>query len=397
MTAKQWGYWTDLSSVTFADVPPAEGEVEGKWIQAMPLGDYVHPTYGEIQVTSDKVQQFAQGVKDKIRGQDLDIDYDHKEYGGEAAGWVADAEARPDGLWLLVNWTKKAAGLLKDKAYRYFSPEFTDEWTHPKTQQKYANVLFGGAITNRPFLKDILPINMSELLEGAGPKAPPKVEHPKKEGGEMDGKLLRLAMGLAEDATDEVVLAEIVKRNAAKVDPPTGPKTPEVLKFDINKPETVAAALQQLADVKGNPAIKALRDIIEAQQSQLTSLDLERREARVAKMLDDLDRGKQFAVPPAVKDNLREMLLNSPDGLGQQVYEAYQKTFEVGVIDLTEKGWQRRGGESSPVQNFLTEVDNVMTKSGGKMTYAEATMAVSRNNPELARQYREESYIPEGR
>src|ERR1700756_3076619 len=123
----KFGYWSDLSRLTFDD-----SGTTSLWIQAMPLGEYDHPVYGKIDITSDKVKQFAQNVKDKVRGQELDIDYDHKQHGGEAAGWVKDAEDRgSDGLWLLVEGTKRAWEQLKDKAYRYFSPEYNDEWTHP--------------------------------------------------------------------------------------------------------------------------------------------------------------------------------------------------------------------------------------------------------------------------
>jgi hypothetical protein len=402
----KWGYWTDLQSRLFGEgaVTNTDGTVS-VWIQAMPLGDYTHPVYGDIKITPERVQAFATGVNEKVRGTDLDIDYDHKEYNGEAAGWVQQAESRTDGLWLLVNWTKKAYSLLKDKAYRYFSPEFSEEWTHPKTQVVHKNVLFGGAITNRPFLKDILPINMSELIKGAAATPPPVSpnNNPPTGGGRMDPKLLRAILGLAESATDEQVstkLAEMVRKNNETPTPPvppTGPAVPPPLKFDINDPQSVQDALKQLADVSGNPAIKTLTDLVKAQGEQLVQMRERERVLKVNKMLDDLDAGQKFTVPPAVKDQLREMLLKAPDGLGEQVYNAYRDTLNIGLIDMTEKGWQRRHGEQSPTAQILTEIDKLM--AGNKdMTYAEAAQRVSRENPQLASEYRADSYIPsEGR
>ena len=145
----------------------------------MPLGKYSHPIYGEIDITPDKVQRFANNVNNRIRTTELDIDYDHKEYNGEAAGWVKQAEPRENGLWILVEWTAKAWEAIKSKAYRYFSPEFDDEWSDPKTGEKYTDVLFGGGITNRPFLKDILPLNLSEKfseLEGDKNMTPEQIK-----------------------------------------------------------------------------------------------------------------------------------------------------------------------------------------------------------------------------
>jgi phage I-like protein len=156
---QRFGYFVDLSTIQLSDDRPS-------WIQAMPLGKYKHPFFGDIEITPERVKRFSDNVNNKVRGTDLDIDYDHKMTSGEAAGWVTAADARTDGLYLLVDWTPKARQSIREKAYRYFSPEFTDEWEHPKTSVKYKDVIFGGGITNRPFLKDIAPINASELVLG---------------------------------------------------------------------------------------------------------------------------------------------------------------------------------------------------------------------------------------
>jgi hypothetical protein len=406
----RFGYWSNLTSLQLAD-----GATTKTWIQAMPLGKYDHPVYGEINITPDTVTQFASNVNAEVRGQKLDIDYDHKAYGGEAAGWVEQAEARPDGLWLLVDWTKKAYELIKDKAYRYFSPEFNDEWKHPKEGATYKNVLFGGAITNRPFLKDILPINMSELFSTPGatspaPSAPTPTITP-SEGGSMDPKKLREALGLKEDATDAEVVAKLAEglgtptpTPAPAPAPTPAAPTPTPAFTEPASTEEVAALLRQLSDVQGNPGLKALTDLVRVQQKQLTDMTHERHVQAVEAQLVGLDsmmKDKHLAVPPAVKDQLREILIKSPKQLGEQVFEAYRQTLELGLVDLTERGWQRRGDDKSPTQMYLTAIDEMMSKptgNGKKLTYAEAAGRVAAENPQLAAQYREESYIPsEGR
>jgi phage I-like protein len=390
-----YGYWVDLAKFKFDD-----GGALTNWIMAAPLGKYNHPVYGEIDFTPEKLKDFADNVNNGTRGQELDIDYDHKQFDGTAAGWVKQAEVRANGLWLLVEWTKKAYELLRDKAYRYFSPEFNDEWQHPETGQKHRNVLFGGALTNRPFLKSILPINLSELFgDGitppaptppAPPPAPTNPEPPK--GGQMDPKKLREVLGLAEDATDEQVVAKLQEVTA-----PRPPTYPDLDSINEPAPDEMAKMLKSLADIDGNPALKALTELVEAQRKQLSQYAMAARRQRVESQLADLDRGKTFAVPPAVKDQLRDILLRSPDQLGAEVFDAYKKTLEMGIIDLTERGWQRRGDEKSPAEQYLSEIDALMSRDKG-LTYAEAAQRVSRTNPQLAMEYREESYIPmEGR
>lgn len=238
---QQLGYLVDLSACRFSD--------EGSgWIQAMPLGKFTHPVYGEIDITPERVQRFAANVKSGVRGQDLDIDYDHKVKTTEAAGWVKDAEARANGLWIFVEWTKEAWGKIKSKAYRYFSPELVDEWKHPSTGMLHKDVLFGGGLTNRPFLKGILPINLSELSFGEATSV----------GGHMDPKLLRQLLGLPEDATDEAVTSKIGELTKPPASDGEGTKTPQLV---------LAAEITKLAE--SSPAVKALTEQLTAQTAQI--------------------------------------------------------------------------------------------------------------------------------
>jgi hypothetical protein len=104
---QRFGYWTDLSTIELSDNGPT-------WIQAMPLGKYKHPFFGDIDITPERVKRFSDNVNSNVRGTELDIDYDHKMTSGEAAGWVKAADARPTGLYLLVDWTAKARQATED-------------------------------------------------------------------------------------------------------------------------------------------------------------------------------------------------------------------------------------------------------------------------------------------
>lgn len=134
------------------------------WLHAMPLGTKLHPEYGKLQFTSDRLERYAANVKNRVRKIDLDIDYSHKgdpAKGHKAAGWVKDAEVRDDGLWIGVQFTDAARAEVAAGEWRYLSPEFKDEWADADGVI-HQDVLFGAALTNRPFLKDLLPIAASE-------------------------------------------------------------------------------------------------------------------------------------------------------------------------------------------------------------------------------------------
>ena len=85
-----WRPWMDLSGVQFNE----EDTSRTIWLQALPLGTYDHPVHGEIKITPERIKRFADNINNKVRGQDLDIDYDHKAIDTKAAGWVQAAEDR---------------------------------------------------------------------------------------------------------------------------------------------------------------------------------------------------------------------------------------------------------------------------------------------------------------
>lgn len=376
----QAGYWVDLRGIKFDEGSTAT------WIQAMPLGSYEHPVHGTIEITPERVQQFAQNVKTNVRGQQLDIDYDHKDKSGEAAGWVQDAEARSDGLWLLVDWTKQAAQKIKDKAYRYFSPEFVDEWTHPKNGQTYKDVLFGGGITNRPFLKDILPINMSEVFAEASD------QNTEGETG-MDEKLrqaLAKRFGLPEDAPEADVLAKVNE------EPATSPEQKKE-EHKEEEPQPVAAsenaALKKLAE--DNPAIKQLMETVQAQDVALRGLTKSLREKEVdasVTKLSEKAKEKGFALPPTTKEELKKALTEAPVQLGETVYSAFEKMLD-GVVELKERGSSGTGErqEKTAVQKFNELVEAEM-KANDKLSYSDATVQAASKDPQLFAEYREESF-----
>lgn len=377
-----FGFWIDLTSIKMDDL----GSVT--WLQAMPLGTYQHPTYGEINITPERVQRFASNVKANVRGQDLNIDYDHVT--GKAAGWVKDADARSDGLYLAVQWTPDAHKMLSNKEYRYFSPEFVDSWTHPQTKQKHADVVFGGALTNRPFLKGILPINLSEVIQDPqGAKGGKPVALSDKM------KAVAKTLGLPDD-TSEDALAGALEAKFAQPDPPkvVPPVKEEVVPSPTPEKVPVAASetLKKLAET--NPEVAKMISDQEATNKRLAELETANKLSEINLKLAELDSGK-FIVPPTVKDELRSVMLGEKKGI--EVYDVLKKLAEVGLVEKGERGRARtENNAAGPVKQFSDAVDAKM-KSAGNMTYADAVSLVSAENPQLFEEYREASFANEER
>lgn len=112
-----------------------------------------HPSYGDIEITKDHLTSFVTNFNSKVTGTDLAVNEDHKK--NEAFGWLKDVFLNDDGdiLYGTVSWNAKGTRALSEKEYRYFSPEFRFNYTHPHTQKEHGATLIGGALTNYPFLK----------------------------------------------------------------------------------------------------------------------------------------------------------------------------------------------------------------------------------------------------
>lgn len=140
-----------------------ENDVElSDTMHVVPVGEWDHPIYGEMKITTDDVQEFISNFKAKVR-RDLPITagHDNGMGGGElpAIGWFIDLIDRGvNGLYAVVEWTAEGKTLLKERAFKYFSPEFYEDYEDPETRAKYRHVLVGGALTNSPYFKELEPV-----------------------------------------------------------------------------------------------------------------------------------------------------------------------------------------------------------------------------------------------
>jgi hypothetical protein len=396
-----FGYLVDLSTIKLSDGPGGTTS----WIQGMPYGTWQHPFYGEIKVDADRVAAFTASVNERVRGVDPDIDYDHKMFTGKAAGWVQAAEAHPtEGLRLLVKWTAKAAQEIKDGAYRYFSPEFADEWEHPQTGVKFKDVLFGGGITNRPFLKGIAPVNLNEMF-GATPPNP-------QEGGEVDLKKLRGMLKLSDDVSDADVLAKAAEQ-LQKLNEPPAPPTPPVPTPPANPAPTTPppteppntgtpAPVSKLGEVPPNAPedLKSLfeanphiRDLVQAHE-QARQVVIQQRAAlqlaEVERKLADINMatGRHIKLTPVFLSEAKELLLALNEDQGKKFFDMLTMMVDGKSLffELGERGRSRNDLSSDSMKDYPRAIEKALSENKG-MQYAEAARKVAIERPELVTDY----------
>lgn len=375
-------FYADTAGLTFFAGP--DGQMMS-WVHALPGGNWKHPVYGDLKFDDVKIDNYVTSVVQKYRQVDPDIDYDHKQdaaMGNRAAGWVKNAESRPgkDGkdLYLLVEWTPQGYKSVKEKEYRYFSSELADEWTD-QAGKVYKDVVFGGGITNRPYMKNLVPLNLSELTF-ADPKADPVPTDNK--GEQVDPKELRRKLGLREDATDAEVDTKLSE--VAKLGTPPANTDPNM------------EALKALAE--NNPVVKAVL----AQMEETNKLLKEEREARklaeTQNRLRTLASGK-FSFTAAQLNDATALMVGAPQQFNDKLFGLLKSIVDDGLTQLGESGSSGpsdRDEKTSQGGDAVAKFTDAVTKAetDRKLSYPDALEFVARENPQLYADYRKAVYIP---
>lgn len=360
-------YLIDITGLAFSE----ENGGNSVWVHALPIGSYKHPMYGTIDITSDRAKNFAEGVNNKVRGIDLSINYVHNN-ADIAAGWVKKAESRSDGVWLFVEFTSDAAVKVKNKEWRYFSSEFQDEWEDAKGV-KHKDVMFGGALTNRPFMKNLVPINLSEQTLDTAFELVSIVN-----GLDLDSLKGGKGMELSDEQIAKIVEGVSLKMTEKKTEDPTVTKLTEI-------PE-----LKQLADE--NPLVALLIKTVESQNVGIKSSAQQLKLAEIERKLSDFDRSKVVLTPRA--RNLAATLAEAmPTELSESFWELLTE-MKRGTSFLVELG-ERAGatvnyGSHKSALQQLNEVKSRILTERKDLTDTDAFELAVKESPALYARYRQE-------
>lgn len=271
---------------------PAEVAADGQWFRLFPMG--------EVRIKGEKEParfdaESAQLILEAFRaaGHDMVIDYEHATLGDNpapAAGWIPEISARADGLYVRAQWTEKAKGMIEAREYRYFSPVMAMR----KADRKIVG-LHNVGLTNQP--------RMNGLPALAAKDTP-------TEGNPMLEKLIAL-LGLAEDATEEDVMAAIEDMVAKLADAPADGEAPVAAKEILD-----ALALKEDADVKAVVAkIKANQvsdNVVKPMAKELTALRSEIADMKANGLIGEALKDGKISPDEAQKWG-RELARSNPD------------------------------------------------------------------------------------
>lgn len=182
---------------------PADG-----WYQIEPKGEHPNQAAGVIQVIDDKamksiVEHFNQdAAAGKLRhGNEMLIDHEHfsdqPDKETRAYGWLVELQAREDGIYGRVRWSKTGAEAVDGGDYRFFSTEYA-----PKDCVE-CQVASGDGLT----LTNMNNNRGQKPITNRDPGSP--VNQSTTETKRMN--TIASQLGLAADASEESILAEVTR------------------------------------------------------------------------------------------------------------------------------------------------------------------------------------------
>jgi phage I-like protein len=290
-------------------------EAGNKEIQLFRVGTFYHASYGKFEITKEILQAMEKNFQAKVRGIDLAVDYKHAS-DAEAAGWIKSLYLLNEGteLWASVDWTPKADKILSEKEFRYISPEFTFDYQDNETLQKYGPVLLGAGLTNRPTIKNMEPVVLSEspIPEKIGKKEVPSQPQPKKKEIKAMENLDQLSPEALEKMSPEEMKALCVQLIAA-LKKPAAPAEGELAeaKKKLADLEAKCAAMEsekKLAEKKG-AFVKLLSEgkVCAAQEQAYLAGDFVKF-AELSQSVNLSEKGNSQEVAPSQKDEQDEII-----------------------------------------------------------------------------------------
>ena len=139
-----------------------------KDVKLLYVGNFKHSLYGEFEVTEKDLQNAVNNFNNKIAvrldesgNPELPGNYQHSSYeknpeNSKASGWIKSLYLKGKELYAKMEWTAKALEYIKNKEFKYISPEFAKNWTD-ENGKKYGFTVLGVALTNVNFLKKNMP------------------------------------------------------------------------------------------------------------------------------------------------------------------------------------------------------------------------------------------------
>lgn len=154
-----------------AKVPQVSPDSPKTWVHAAYVGKWEGHPSGAFEFTQEVFRQIIANFDRQANP--VPLTYEHPAHSGDgqpipAAGWVLELKIDGDNLMALVEFTPKAAQMIKDGEYRFSSVVVDFEGIDRESGEASGAELYELAITNTPFLDGQRPIKLSRRVSAGG-------------------------------------------------------------------------------------------------------------------------------------------------------------------------------------------------------------------------------------
>ncbi len=343
--------------VAFAAAAPEGGGDESEPFEVLRAGEFVRGSGRKVTVTEEDLDKaVANFTRWHAAGGEVPVDYDHsfgKSGDSKAAGWYTELVRKGKSLFARVKWTPKAAQQIRDGEYRFFSPEFTSDWRDEHGASEGFTIV-AGALTNRPFLRGMTPVALSQEIESAGfaalaaevdrlgaqieageskagdethprvaERKTDKPEQPEKFSVEIDGETKEFTADEIVEMHSKAAKADEVETEKGKAETSAEKLSQrvETLEGDLTAErfDNAFAAAQREGKVDAKP------ETLEKWEKRLEKFGLE----GVKELLDDLPAGKVPVGPAQGRGGGEQSLSQAPAGQDPEAFALHEKAEEI--------------------------------------------------------------------
>lgn len=351
-------------------------------IHVIPTGEWEHPAYGKMIINEEDISEFVAHFQEGVR-KDIPITEGHEALDEKPAiGWfrkLLDEGAK--GLYAVVEWTERGKELLRSKSYKYFSPEFYEVYEDPETHEKFTNVLVGGALTNKPYFKELEPVVFTEpQINKNNPTEMDLQTILAKDPTALSDEEKSFVKEHAADLTDEekTSFADVIGE-APATPPETPPATPPAPTDPVNASEKGMKMISA-------SEFKALQDKANKGYEAAQKLEAREIEDSVSKLtFSESNRAGRFL--PKSKDKLTAFV--------KSLSETQRKAFSEIANEIPEAKLFSEIGDSDALEGAAAvkvdaAVKKLMSENTG-LKYADALKRAFAENPALATEYEKEN------
>ena len=265
-------------------------------IQCLRMGKFKHPWYGVLKFDLPFFESMVKNFDADIPNPEIAFDFSHQpDYG--AAAWISKVFVEDNNLMADVTLTDRGKKSIKSGEFKYFSVEYTNDYAEyeftekvdsngktveEETKISHGPTVLGGGLTNRPFIKGMAPVSLSEdgdMIELEEVKDDQQIPQSTKEVKEPMKTLDELKV--EQDQTN----ARIKELEDGKDDK----ASKEELEGLATKLEEISAAVKELSENGDEDATKTLEEL-ETTKTELETAtkQLEAKDEEVKELSDNV-------------------------------------------------------------------------------------------------------------